>query len=77
MQPGTFKLILPEVPIEYLAYEVGRRAGLRSNGMCDYCARPWDSSPPCKHEHRHSPTFAERRRVPTFGTMPISTKLPR
>ena len=50
----SYPLDLEEYEELRLLDEIRRRAGLRSLGFCDYCARrPWE--PPCKFPLRHNP----------------------
>jgi hypothetical protein len=52
---SAFHADLDDVSEDRMWLELGRREGLRRQGKCDYCERPWDSKPACKHDERHSP----------------------
>lgn len=58
---------LDEIDEAEMMFELGKREGLRRQGLCDYCERPWDAKPACKFPDRHSPTPAVRERSKSFG----------
>lgn len=69
---------LDELPQIVLEQELARREERRSDGLCDYCARPWTDQPPCKFPERHTgPRCACGQPVPSArgrGRRHCSTK---
>jgi hypothetical protein len=53
---------IDEIDEADMMFEIGKREGLRAQGLCDYCSRPWGIKPACQFPHRHSPTHAVRER---------------